>query len=269
VVQVLRDELHLPIESRIWWCPTSVSSWLPLHVAGPYRRGEPNLPDLFVSSYTPTLGALIRARRDPIERPANCPPSILIVSQSDTPGSVRLESVDEEVQRIKVLAPHSTLLDGEQGTRESVLSNLAQHSWVHFACHGNQNHSQPFRSNFSLFDKPLDMLDLVEHGLPRAELAVLSACQTASNDLETPDEVLHLSAAMQFAGFKSVVGTLWEMEDEDGPTLSREFYRRMLNDTRGTADCTNAAVALAETVKVLRRRGVPFSRWINFVHFGI
>ena len=52
-----------PSRSRIWWCPTAEFSVLPLHAAGPYRKGQQNLPDLYTSSYTPTLTALIRARR--------------------------------------------------------------------------------------------------------------------------------------------------------------------------------------------------------------
>ena len=36
---------------------------LPLHAAGPYRKGQQNLPHLYISFYTPTLTALIRARR--------------------------------------------------------------------------------------------------------------------------------------------------------------------------------------------------------------
>ena len=49
--------------SRIWWCPTAEFSLLPLHAAGLYRKGQLNLTDLYISSYTPTLSALIRARR--------------------------------------------------------------------------------------------------------------------------------------------------------------------------------------------------------------
>ena len=50
-------------ESRIWWSPTGKFSELPLHAAGPFRKGQRNLPDLYISSYTPTLTALIRAKR--------------------------------------------------------------------------------------------------------------------------------------------------------------------------------------------------------------
>jgi len=50
---------------------------------------------------------------------------------------------------------------------------------------------------------------------------LLSACHTVGDMVGTPDEVIHLAAAMQFCGFRSVVGTLWAMEDVMGVMLLR------------------------------------------------
>ena len=57
-------ELGLPEQSRIWWWPPGVMASLPIHAAGPYASGQRNLSDIFVSSYTPSLLALIRSRDD-------------------------------------------------------------------------------------------------------------------------------------------------------------------------------------------------------------
>jgi CHAT domain-containing protein len=73
---------------------------------------------------------------------------------------------------------------------------------------------------------------------------------------------------MQFAGFKSVVGTMWAMADEDGPLLAERFYKHMFKHP-GQVDCRDSAEALSKAVNVLRRKKVPFERWINFVHYGI
>ncbi|KAJ7818850.1 hypothetical protein B0H14DRAFT_2601032 [Mycena olivaceomarginata] len=60
----------------------------------------------------------------------------------------------------------------------------------------------------------------------RGALATGRATQNLSSaaDEGTPDEAIHVAAAMQFAGFRSMVGTLWEMADQDGPFVAREFY---------------------------------------------
>ena len=52
-----------PCRSHIWWCPAAEFSLLPLHAAGPYGKGQQNLSRLYIACYTPTLTALIRARR--------------------------------------------------------------------------------------------------------------------------------------------------------------------------------------------------------------
>jgi CHAT domain-containing protein len=45
--------------------------------------------------------------------------------------------------------------------------------------------------------------------LKHAQLAFLSACETAKGDREQPDQAIHLAATMLFVGFKSVIGTMW------------------------------------------------------------
>jgi hypothetical protein len=54
VVEALRV-LNVRPGSRIWWCPTAEFTLLPLHAAGPYERERDNLPQIYISSYTPTL----------------------------------------------------------------------------------------------------------------------------------------------------------------------------------------------------------------------
>lgn len=67
---------------------------------------------------------------------------------------------------------------------------------------------------------------------------------------------------------------MWPMNDEDGPPLAKEFYSNMGFQGIGAqhhvvADSSQAAMALNNAVNTLRAGGVPFDRWINFIHFGI
>lgn len=51
--------------------------------------------------------------------------------------------------------------------------------------------------------------------------AFLAACNTAEQSLMgLQDEILHLTAAIQFIGFR---GTMWAMKDRDGPLCSEEI----------------------------------------------
>ncbi len=107
--------------------------------------------------------------------------------------------------------------------------------------------------------------------LPNAELAFLAACHSAAieSESETPDEVLTLAAAMQFCGFRSIVGTLWTMSDEDGPVLAEKFYKHMLRHGLDQMDVRDSAEAVHLATESMRKAKVPLHRWTTFVHVGI
>ncbi|KAJ7460582.1 CHAT domain-containing protein [Mycena latifolia] len=256
-------ELEVPKNTRIWWCPTSFLCGFPLHAAGMYTKAEPdaNVPNHFISSYTPTLSALIQARADVQPNPHV---QVLVIGQS----AEELPAVTEEIAAVKGLGDFVNTLVGEAATKVRVLPAMQQHSYIHFACHAEQRR-EPFKSAFKLHEGDLCLLDVVQAQLPRADFAFLSACSTATGDAVTPDEVIHLAAALQFAGFRSVVGTLWAMADVDGPFVAREFYGHMFREGAGNADFRDAAVALHGAMRALRKKEPQsVGRWINFIHVG-
>ena len=256
-------QLGVPQKSRVWWCPTSELCALPLHAAGPYQSGKRNLPDIYTSSYIPTLSSLIRARSNMIEQPIT--PKLLFIGQPN-----ELPKVQEEIDHVRQLGEFVDVVVGTDASRDTVLHGLQHHSWAHFACHGHLgDKSQPFQASFELDGgSRLTLLDLIQARLPNAELAFLSACHSAAGDVSTPDERIHLASALQFCGFRSVVGTLWEMEDEDGPIISRDFYKYMFRELGNRADFRDSAEALNLAIRAMRRNRVPLERWIMFVHIG-
>jgi CHAT domain-containing protein len=130
---------------------------------------------------------------------------------------------------------------------------------------------RPFESSFLLQEKThLTLLRIAKSHLPTAELAFLAACHTAELAEDgTPDEVLHLTAAMQFSGFRSVIGTMWAMVDEDGQDLSEHFYSKMFAAGAQRASYEKSARALRYAVRKLRiEKRVSLERWVNFVHYG-
>jgi CHAT domain-containing protein len=183
-----------------------------------------------------------------------------------------LPNVQNEIDNIRRLGDFVDVIVGADANRDRVVHGLQQHSWAHFSCHGHLgDKSQPFDASFELCDgHSLTLLDLIQAKLPNAELAFLSACHSAEGDSATPDETIHLAAALQFCGFRSVVGTLWAMDDRDGPIVSGEFYKYMFGNSGNElrADFRDSAEALGVAVRALRKKGVPLERWILFVHIG-
>jgi CHAT domain-containing protein len=266
-------ELGIPEHSRIWLCPTSVLTSLPIHAAGPissHTNVKRYLCDIYVCSYTPSLSALIASRPRNLSVSTNRQRSLLIVGQPDE----TLPGVDSERRSIECLAGSGSVIRiaGEAATPENVIAHLPMHPWVHFACHGVLQPGRPFESSFLLQHKThLTLLHIVKSHVPTAELAFLAACHTAELAEDgTPDEVLHLTAAMQFSGFRSVVGTMWAMADKDGKDLSEHFYSKMFTAGVQSASYEKSARALRDATQKLRaKKGVSLERWVNFVHYGV
>ncbi|KAI0252147.1 CHAT domain-containing protein [Lactifluus subvellereus] len=267
-------ELGIPEQSRIWLCPTSVLASLPVHAAGPISlhtntNVKQYLCDIYVCSYTPSLSALIASRSRNSSESASGPPSLLIVGQPDE----TLPGVDSETRSIECLIGSGsvTRIAGEAATPENVIARLPMHPWVHFASHGVLQQGRPFESSFLLqHNTHLTLLHIAKSHIPTAELAFLAACHTAELAEDgTPDEVLHLTAAMQFSGFRSVIGTMWAMADEDGKDLSEHFYSKMFAPGVRSASYEKSARALRHATQKLRtKKGVSLERWVNFVHYG-
>jgi CHAT domain-containing protein len=233
-------------KKRIWWIPTSVLWKLPLHAAGIYQPAGEKLSDRFISSYAPSLSTLLSTiRAHKAQEAQKHSPSLMVVTVPAASQEQTLESLDEEVESIMQGASDAaelSLISGSDANPDLILSLMTRHSWVHFACHGHQDHANPFDSCFKTFGSPLHLHDIIRSSLPNAELAFLAACHSAAGDLTTPDESIHLAAGMQFIGYRSVVGTMWAMADVDGPVLAREFYKHMFRKKgrRGRVDCKDA-----------------------------
>lgn len=175
--------------------------------------------------------------------------------------------VDNEVTTIRDIIGNEslTVLSGQEATCSAVQSAMSDSEWVHFACHGVQN---GLDSSFVLHDGRLTLTALMARPARDAQFAFLSACQTASGDALVPDESVHLAAGLLFAGFRGAAATLWSIKDEDGPAVAGEFYRALCG-REGGMRAEDGARALHGAVQALRRAGVPFVRWVPFIHVGI
>ena len=328
IIQRLRA-LGIPEQSRIWWCPTSAFCYLPLHAMGPIppesgadsRLGvERYFSDLYIPSYTPTLSALIDSRKpngsltsvghhhhhqqqqqqQQQQQPPHRPSLLLVAYHEHNLGGMRKEiKTVQGIRRAKVKS-----LVGKKATKAAVLEGLEQHRFAHLAGSVKLVPGRPFDTPFVFHgsDNRLTLLDIARCRLPSAEFAFLSASHTAElTEQSPPDEALHLAAAMQHCGFRSVVGTMWAMADMDGRDVCKQFYKLMFEEEnlnlnlnlkgrwggRGKGKESEeregqlgqeheripcherAAKALRDAVQKLRKKkGITVDRWVTYVHYG-
>ncbi|KIJ60795.1 hypothetical protein HYDPIDRAFT_32008 [Hydnomerulius pinastri MD-312] len=272
--------------SRIWWCPTSLFTAFPIHSAGEYIRGGQVLSKLFISSYTPSVCALIKARTH-MKTPLDIKFAAIGQANPSFSSWQPLHYVDPEVEEVekllskplvpftKPLVPFTkplvpfTKLTSSKSMKQQALRMLQDHQWFHLSCHGKQDHNEPFKSHFAMRDSPLSLLDIIDADISRHKFAFLSVGETAMGDLSALDEVIHLAAGLQFMGVKSVIGTLWSVNDKVAYDLVLAFYEEFCND--GTMDCTMAARALHKAVASLANREdkVPLQHRAMFIHIRI
>ena len=142
-----------------------------------------------------------------------------------------------------------------------------------FAYRSHRKEGKPFDTALELDSGDrIALLDIIRCRIPTTELAVLSTGRTAEL-VDGTDfvEGLHLTAAMQFYGFGSVVGTMWDLgEAAGGEDLFPNFYKEMLSGSAddGTSPSERSARALQYTVQKLRETRVAVQRWANWVHYG-
>ncbi|MFJ5034371.1 CHAT domain-containing protein [Streptomyces sp. NPDC088560] len=266
---------------RIWWVLAGPLGLLPIHAAGRHRqRTGHTVMDRVISSYTPTIRALSHARRG---TPPTAPPGkALIVAMPSTPGAQPLPYVRGEVENLKRRLPQHVVLTDDPGTgaeqtheaatAANVFSHLADCSIAHFACHAVSDAADPSRSGLLLHSHrttPMSVADLASASLDHARLAYLSACRTAlTADLHLVDEAIHLTSAFQLAGFRHVIGTLWEVNDRLAARVSDRFYAGLFDLTDRIED-DKVAVALHHTMRAQRDRYVETpSLWAAHVHVG-
>lgn len=147
-------------------------------------------------------------------------------------------TADEARAIVRLVPPKATLLAmGTAASRELVLSGaLHRYRILHFATHGLLDPVLPERSGvvLSLFDDHgrrrdgfLSAPDVAALDLP-AELAVLSACQTALGREMRGEGLVGLTQAFFRAGVRGVVVGYWSVDDRATSVLMTHFYRNLL-----------------------------------------
>ncbi|MFE3188016.1 tetratricopeptide repeat protein [Nocardia sp. NPDC059240] len=268
---------------RVWWIPGGPLSVLPIHAAGHHADGvdavRRTVMDRVISSYTPTIAALRHARRPRQAHDVSL--RALIVAMPTTPdGPASLHGVSDEVFKVAGHLPDSIVLTEPDPTvptvtdrlptKANVLNLLPDCAIAHFACHGTIDAADPSRSQLILHDHasdPLTVAALASIHLDRAQLAYLSACETAlAINRRLLDEAITLAAAFQLAGYPNVIGTLWATNDRVSVQIADSFYTALTaNDN---AVC-HPARALHDAIRDIRDEyhGRP-SFWAAHLHVG-
>lgn len=153
-----------------------------------------------------------------------------------------LDGATEEACQVAEVLGVEPLL-GADATVTAVQRALEVAPIVHLAAHAQFNPDSPLDSPILLADGSLPARVLVEVG-NRAELVVLSACESGVGGSLAGAEIAGLAHALLRVGTRIVIASLWQVDDASTSFLMGTFYRLR---SRGVRDASALATAMRET----------------------
>ncbi len=229
--------------------PHGALHYLPFHALW---DGDAYLCDRFSVSYAPSASVFVMCR----DKPASAGGEALVLGVPDelTPA------IRQEAEAVAAALPGSRLLIGERATLAS-LRDLGRNSrFVHVATHGFFRRDNAMFSAIQLGDSRLTLFDLYHLELG-AELVALSGCGTGLGVVEGGDELIGLTRGLLYAGARSVLATLWDVNDRSTAEFMTAFYRRL-------ASAPHRGAALRDAMLELRERHPHPYYWAPFVLTG-
>ena len=159
-------------------------------------------------------------------------------------------------------------LVGKQATKQTVLQKIHSVSLIHIAAHGNADKgdialapAQNIKGILKKEDFVLTMADISKVQL-RAKLVVLSCCHSGRGQIKA-EGVVGIARAFLGSGARSVLVSLWAVDDEATMQFMKQFYGNLV---RGKS----ASESLHETMKWMRENP-PFCelrKWAPFMLIG-
>ena len=226
----LYDRLIRPLAgqltgNKLTISPNGVLHYLPFDAL---MDGDQYLLDRFSLRLIPSAGTLAYLRTDHPTKVGK----LLALGNPDLGNSAYdLPNAQVEAVNVAALFPDSRALVRAGASKTAIRELGNGFSMLHFATHGKFNSDSPLASGLYLAkgkeaDGVLTVGDLYSLRFD-AELVTLSACETGLGKVANGDDVIGLTRGFLYAGARSIVASLWEVDDAATEQLMLSFYRNL------------------------------------------
>ena len=218
LLRTLYDLLMAPFISEIRSphivvVPHGPLHFLPFHA---FYDGQKYLIDEHEFSYAPSASVMKYC----FERAEISDKRPLLVGVPDQNAPL----IGEEISRLNRLFPDARVLNDAQATRAAFIENSKSSSLLHIATHATFRHDNPMFSSFKLADGWFTALDLFSI-MCETNLVTLSGCQSGLGEVTDSDDLLGFMRGFLYAGARSLLLSLWSVNDESTTALMGYFYR--------------------------------------------
>jgi CHAT domain-containing protein/tetratricopeptide (TPR) repeat protein len=255
--------------------------------------GDRYLIEIGAVSYAPSLTVLREMKRRHDQPQSGATPSALLALGNPAIGKEtieratltlrdgKLDPLPEAEAEVKALgrlygAARSKVYVGAEAREDRAKTEAAQARVLHFATHGILNDASPMYSHLVLAqgdknevkeDGLLEAWELMQLDL-KADLAALSACETARGRFGAGEGMIGLTWALFVAGVPSTVVSQWKVESAATRELMLGFHRQLRSPAKASRP-TKAEALRQAALKLLKRPETrhPFY-WAGFVLVG-
>ncbi len=224
--QGLYDRLFRPVSGQVEGERLAIVAHGPLHYL-PFNAlhdGQRFLIDRHALRLLPSASVLKYVRAQAVAKPGE----ILALGNPDL-GNPSMDLANAQAEAIAVAkGRQSKVLLGKEANEAAVRQHGGGFRYIHFATHGLFNPEAPLKSALLLArDAGSDGLltvDKVYSMRLDADLVTLSACETGLGKIASGDDVVGLSRGFLYAGSRSIVASLWKVDDLATSRLMQRFY---------------------------------------------
>jgi len=225
-LDALSEHVFMPVADMIGTAkliivPHGVLHYLPF---GALSSGKKYLVDQYGIRVLPSASVMkfMKARKV-VER------ALILGNPSIGDPSANLRYAQDEALSIAGLLPQPMVLLREKATASMVKSSGSRFDVIHFAAHGFFDAERPLNSalllaNDESSEGTLRVGDLYNLTLD-ADLVTLSACETALSKVSNGDDVVGFTRGLLYAGSRSIVSSLWKVDDRATRDLMVDFYQ--------------------------------------------
>jgi len=220
---------------RLVIAPHGVLHQVPFH-ALPW--GEEWVADRFEVVYTPSAAVYGFCGRKPVNRGG--PAAIFGVPDNAAP------EIEDEIRDVAAALGTKHAFLGADATLERLRSEASTARVLHIATHGMFRREQPMLSSIRLADTWLNLYDI--YGLEmRAELVVLSTCESGTASVTAGDEILGLTRGFLFAGARALMASQWRVHDATTAEFMKLFYGHFAQSGDAAAAQKHAMASIRAT----------------------
>ncbi|KAI4258686.1 MAG: hypothetical protein LQ352_001112 [Teloschistes flavicans] len=273
------------LENRVTWIRTGIFTRMPVHVASD-NEGVPYITRA-ISSYVASFQSLSAshsrhrvATKGLEEGLFVTMPSRISKIPKDSPF-LHGGNVKAEVSAVTEAATNINWSTLERPNAQQVKKRFPDSRFIHFICHGVENHQDPRRSHLKLWQEtgpgrgrvdPLYVSDISTWLTRKTSLVFLSACSVADSESRSfSDENLDIANSFAIAGVPDVVGSMWEVESSVATAVAQHFWSFLSHFFPDGGILSGELVARALQVAVLITagdwKGDPLT-WAGFIHIG-